>query len=371
MKSRFQTAGKTGAILLALSAAALADTITKTDGRTIKQVNVVEEGLNETSYRKGNATETVPSEEVLTVTYDRKPRLVDEADQALFDGDAFAALQLFDQYADGQINKRDTRDKWAGPYAAWRSIQVCQLLDDVAGVVQRTERLIHGFPDSRFVPAAYLARADAQVRNKGGDAAARKTLEDLAALVDSKGLSQRYALDAKLGLVLTDADLSAGDKRDQLEGITSEAGSEFPTVGNRAQVAIGETYVGQIETASEDKKLELARQARKVFQRIVADQKAEPETLAAAYTGLGTAQFHESALAKDSELAHEALMNFMRVIVNHKEQSRYVAQSMFYAMLCFRAAQDETSLERSQEMRYKLIQRYPGSNWAKEAQNSR
>ena len=358
----------TAVSLLVLSAIPLADTITKTDGKVLKDVNIVEEGLTQTTYKKGSNQQMIGSEEVLSITYARKPRLVDEGDQAMVDDDPFGALQAFDLYADGQITKRDQRDKWAGPYAAWRSIQICQLLDDVNGVVERCNRLIEHFPDSRFVPPAFLARAEAQTRGKGGDAAAQKSLQELVGLVTAKGLSKRWELDANLGLVLTDASLSADAKRARLEQVANQAGTQFPTVANRAQVAIGETYVGQIDSAQEDKKLALAQDARKVFQRIVADQKAEPATLAAAYTGLGTAQFQESVLAKSPELAREAFLNFMRVIVLYKEQSRYVAQSMFYAMLCLRGFEDEESVARSREMRFKLMQRYPESNWAKQAQ---
>jgi hypothetical protein len=358
----------TAVSLVALCALPLGDTITKTDGKVLKDVSIVEEGLTQTTYKKGNNQQMVGSEEVLSIAYSRKPRLVDEGDQAMIDDDPFGALQAFDLFADGQITKRDTRDRWAGPYAAWRSIQICQLLDDVAGVVERCNRLIEHFPDSRFVPPAYLARAEAQARGKGGDSAAQKSLQELVALVGAKTLSKRWELDANLGLILTDAALSADAKRARLEQVATQAGTQFPTVASRAQVAIGETFVAQIDGAKEDQKLALAQDARKAFQRIVADQKADPATLAAAYTGLGTAQFQESALAKNAELSREAFMNFMRVIVLYKEQSRYVAQSMFYAMLCLRGFEDAESVLRSREMRFKLIQRYPESNWAKQAQ---
>lgn len=354
--------------LLSLTSGALADTITRTDGKVLKDIRITEEGLKDTTYKKGSNTQSLASEDILSVVYEKKPRLVDEADQAWIDEDPFTALALFDDYADGQINKRDSRNKWAGPYAAWRSIEVCQLLDDVAGIIKRCDRLITSFPDSRFVPPAYLARADAQARSKSGSAAAQKSLNDLVKLVEQESLSQRWALDANLGLVLTDSSMKSSDKRDQLQSIADTAGSQFPTVANRAQVAIGETYISQIDTASEDKKRQLASDARRVFERIVADQKAERQTMAAAYTGLGTAQFHEGALGTDKELGREAFLNFMRVIVLYKEQSRYVAQSMFYAMLCLQGFEDEVSVQRSREMRFKLMQRYPESTWAKEAE---
>lgn len=360
--------------LLPLSAALLAslplaDQIVRTDGKVVKDVHVVEEGLTTVSYKKGSNVQTVPAEEVLSITYDRKPRLVDEADQALKDDDPIGARDTFDTYVDGQIAKPNEREKWAPAYAAWRSVQVSQLLDDVDGVIQRADRLIRSFADSRYVPEAYLAKASAQAR-KGNQDAAQATLKSFESLVASKSLSKRWAMEAKLGLVLVDPGLAPAARREKLEGVVSEAAGTYPTVASRAQVGVGETYLAQIDAAKEDQKLKLAGDARAVFERITKDQQADEATLAAAFTGLGLAQFHQSGLSRDKTLAREALVNFLRVPVLYQEQSQYVAQSMYYAMLSFRALEDEQSILRSREMRYKLMQRYPESGWAKQAKAS-
>src|SRR5687768_6470776 len=114
-----------------LAALPLADEIVRTDGKVLKDVSIVEEGLTTVSYKKGNNAQDLPAEEVLSITYDRKPRLVDEGDLAAKEDDPIGARDTFDTYVDGQIAKPTERDKWAVPYAAWRSVQVSQLLDDV------------------------------------------------------------------------------------------------------------------------------------------------------------------------------------------------------------------------------------------------
>lgn len=342
-----------------LASASRADEIYRTDGKVLKDVTVTEETLTQVLFKKGSSQQSVSSDEILSITYSKKPRLVDEGDQAEAEDDPVGALDILDQYVDGQINKPTERKKWAPPYAAWRTVELAQLLDDVAGVAKRVDRLIKNFPDSRFVPAAYLARASAEAR-LGKPGAAQGTLNDLLALVQAKSLSKRWELEAELGLILTDVSTAGASKRDELQGIIGKAGSQFPTVGNRAQVAVGETYLAEIDAASEQKRAELAAAAGKVFTAIVKDQKADSQTLAAAFTGLGTALFHQGK-------SEESLMNFLRVIVLYEAHSQYVSQSMFYAMLCFRQDDSPQSRDRYREMKWKLEQRYPESTWAKQA----
>ncbi|MEM7310186.1 MAG: hypothetical protein AAF682_26160 [Planctomycetota bacterium] len=359
--SQFTSLAAFALTLFALPTAA--DTIHRTDGKVLEDITIVEEKLVEVVYKKGSNQRSVASDEILRVEFAKKPRLVDEADQALIDGDVFGALDLFDLYVDGQINKPNERRKWAPAYAAQRAIEICQVLDDVAGVVKRSDRLITNFADSRYVPSAYLAKAGAQSR-QGKGSAAQSTLEALNQLVQSQSLSRRWALEAQLGLILTDESMGGDAKRDKLEEVVSDAGSLFPTVASRAQVSIGETYLDEIDAASQGKREGIAEQAQDIFGRIVKDQKADSETLAAAYAGLGTALFHIGAIRRDTKVTHESLMNFLRVIVLYKDHSRYVSQSMFFAMLIFKQTED---VDRFREMKWKLQQRYPQSTWAEQA----
>lgn len=342
-----------------LATASRADEIVRTDGKVLKDVTITEETLTQVLFKKGSSQQSVSSDEVLSIAYSKKPRLVDEGDQAEAEDDPLGALDILDQYVDGQINKPTERKKWAPPYAAWRTVELAQFLDDIAGVVKRADRLVKNYPDSRFVPAAYLARASAEAR-QGKPGAAQGTLNNLLALVKAKTLSKRWELEAELGLILTDVSTAGDSKRDELQEIIGKAGSQFPTVGSRARVAVGETYLVDIDAASEQKRAELAAAADKIFSSIVKDQKADSQTLAGAFAGLGTAQFHQGK-------SQEALMNFLRVIVLYESHSQYVSQSMFYAMLCFRQDDTPQSRDRYKEMKWKLQQRYPESNWAKQA----
>src|SRR5690606_28534592 len=99
-------------------------------------------------------------------------------------------------------------------------------------------------------------------------------------------------------------------------------------VANRARVAEGETYL-------EGSKPDFGA-AKKVFEKILADPKADDATMAGAYTGMGDCLFHEAAAKGSGSDASKkdldaALMAYMRVAVNYRDQTRYAPKAMFYA----------------------------------------
>jgi hypothetical protein len=362
--------GTPGAILVlllgALGVPASADVIHTTDGKEIDDVRIVDESLKTVVYKKGNTEQTVASEEVLSIEYERMPRLLEEAQQSLLEGDVPSALERFDLYVEGQIsNPNERRYAWAPAWAAWRALGLRSELADVNGVIEAASRLIRGFPESRYVPAAYLARASAQIQ-KGDVPAARQTIGELAELVGAKALSKRWELETRLVQIRVD-EASPEKKRDQLAAVASAAGGQFPTVRNRALVAEGETYLEQasaIETQDASKARELREQARGVFQGIVDDPKAEDETLAGAYTGLGDCLFYMGIGQKDQEMLRQALMHYLRVPVLYKQESQYVPRALFYAMRCFGLLEDPA---RARDMKRELKRSYPRSPWASEA----
>ncbi|MCZ6598702.1 MAG: hypothetical protein O7B99_13770 [Planctomycetota bacterium] len=355
-------------LVVLLAAPGAADKIYRTDGKVIEGVNIVEETLTHVIYKKGNAQSNLASADVIRVEFERKPRLVDEADQALVEEDPIGALEVFDDYVDGQIRNPKEKKKWAPAYAAFRALEVCKLLDDLPGLVSRADRLIQNFPDSRYLPETYLAKANALAR-QGKTRNAQGVLRTFLKLVDEKTLSKRWALECQLGLILTDEATKGAAKRDKLVEIVSEAGGQFPTVRSRAEVAQGETFVKEAEqvvTKDGQKAVEFYKQALGIFTGITNAQKADAATLAGAYTGRGDALINQGIIGKDTALIQEALMAYLRVVVNYEEHSQYVAKSMFQAMRCFELLEDR---ERKAKMRFELKARYPNSNWAQIADN--
>jgi TolA-binding protein len=355
-----------GATLLA-AASGQADTIYLLDGKSIADVRILEETLKTVSYREEgkNTSQTVSSDAVLSIDYSRMPTDVEAAEAFVKDGEVNAAADLLTAYVNSLLDgtERETRYKWAPAYASWRLVELYLSGGNLSGVQNETERFLKSFPDSRYVPHAYLARAEAQRLSDKGQTALT-TLGEFRELIDSKGLARRWGLEADLATVLSDTNLKGQAKRDRLIEIQSAAGSEFPTVRNRAQVAEGESY---LEGQNKD-----FAAARKAFQKIAESPRADRATLAGAYTGLGDCLFQEAvdqskAKADPAANLEAALESYLRVVVIYKEQSRYVPKAMFYAGRVFEFRGDEEGKGYAKQMYRRVLQRYGESTWAAEA----
>jgi hypothetical protein len=351
----------------AVSAPSVADTIYLTDGTTQDDVTIIDETMIHIVYRaKGKSTESnIEPDKVLSVTYSKKPRLIDEADVAAEEGQLEYARETYELWLDGVLsgeNKKD-RQKWAPAYAMRRIMDIYASSARHAAVATAADKLIKERPDSRHVPYAYLAKAEAQ-RWGGKAASVPKTIDAFKNLIDDKGLSSRWRLEADLALVLADTTKVGLQKRDRLIEIGGEAGGKYPIVRNRARVAEGETY---LEGNAKD-----FASARKVFQAIADDPKADDATLAGAYTGLGDCLFQEAVDSLKSggdasDTLRESLLNYLRVVVVYKDQSRYAGKAMFYAGRVFDVVESDTSKVAAKKMYRSVIAVYPTTNWAAEA----
>jgi len=357
----------TTAALFLFAAAAHADVIYLLDGKSLDNVRIVDQTMKQISYREEgkNSNKTVDPDAVLKVEFTRKPEGVDAAETALDEGAILDAADLLEAYVGGILegNATERRYPWAPAYAANLLIDLYISGGNHAGVIKNADRIIGKIPDSRYVPAAYLAKAEAQ-RLSGKGPAAIETLSKFRALIAAKALSKRWTLECDLAEILADAKLQGQAKRDRLIGLASEAGSAHPTVRNRARVAEGESY---LEGQKKD-----FDSARKVFERIAADPKADRATLAGAYTGLGDCQFNEAVEQSRSNQDHtanldSALENYLRVVVSYKEQQRYVAKAMFFAGRAFDFKGDGESQSRAKYMYRRVVQRFGDSPWAGEA----
>ena len=61
----------------------------------------------------------------------------------------------------------------------------------------------------------------------------------------------------------------------------------------------------------------------------------------------------------------------MRVVVNYRDQTRYVPKAMFYAGRCFNILGGEGADDRANKPYARLGRDYPGSYWADQAKNFR
>lgn len=364
MRTRDQILSLSAALLL-VPTSAWADTIFLTDGSMIGDCNVVTEGLLSVQYKTNKRQQEVGSDKVLMIEFDRSPQLVDRAEAALADDQHLTAVDDFEEYIAGVIDKPPSRYKWAPAYAMYRVVEINETMGKFDEVVKAANRLLEREPDSRYVPMAFLKKA-AALSEENKESAVEKTLDQLGQIVASKGLSKRWQLELDLARLVYTANLGGAKLRDRLEEVATKASAEFPTVRNRADVAAAESFLAE-------KKLD---EAAEIFERITRDPQADDRTLAAAYTGHGDCLFTKGvAMASAGEdptaVFREALISYMRVVVVYKQELRYVPKAMFYAGRVYQQFEDQKSQDRAQKLYVGVLRNFKGTKWANEARGFR
>lgn len=350
------------ALSLSPSAVPLADTLRLLDGKSIPNVQVVSEGLKEVTYKEGKADKSAPSDTVLGVDYEKKPKPIEDAEAFLIQEDLDSARETYEAYVDAALAKPvPAQFKWAPPQAAWRALELRGAVVDLEGVKAGAKRLIQSFPESRFVPLAFLAKANAELQS-GQAAQAQGTLGELSGLVTAQSLPKRWALECRLGQIQADASLKPESRRNEFERVQAEA-RDLPMLQARAQVLIGETYLAEA-AANQAGSKGLREKARTAFLGVVEDDSASRADLAAAHAGLGETLFLQGADASDKALLQEAVLHLLRVVTLFRNEGNAVARSFFYAMRCFDLMPDP---RRKFEMKGELLARYPGTSWAEQA----
>ncbi|MDE0890641.1 MAG: hypothetical protein OSB14_00475 [Planctomycetota bacterium] len=354
-----------------LVAVAAADTIYTTDGHTIDDCSVLEESLTEVSYKRNSKKTTIPAGDVLRIDFTTTPgsgrqdlTLIDRAETAVRDDQLFDAVSDFTTFLDGAVSKMadggKLRPVWAPAYAAWRLAELNASMGKTAEAVAAVQLLEDKFPEARYIPAALLLKAEAQFA-AGEAAPAKKSLAAVKKLVAAKGLSKRWELEANLSGVVNDDALTGDKRRDALKRISNQAGSEFASVRNRAQVIGAESLLA-------DKDYEGAQE---VFTRIVKDSKSDQRTLAIAWSGTGDCLFESISKNPGSDANRKtlnaALRAYMRVVVLYKAESDYLARSMVYAGRIYTLMETEAATENAKKLFGTVTRQFPKTKWAQEA----
>ncbi|MFT5153844.1 MAG: hypothetical protein ACI841_003849, partial [Planctomycetota bacterium] len=108
-----------------------------------------------------------------------------------------------------------------------------------------------------------------------------------------------------------------------------------------------------------------------IFKVVVRDANADSRTMAAAYMGMGDCLFQRGSGSKDQVVLEDALMNYMRIVVSHKNELRYVPRAMFQAGRVFQHLDAPEAEARAQKLYTRLLRNFRGSRWADEARGFR
>jgi TolA-binding protein len=225
------------------------------------------------------------------------------------------------------------------------------------GVVKAADRLLERFPDSRYVPEAFLAKSRV-LFEKGDKDKARKALEDLQKLVQEKGLSDRWRLECRLGLVLTDSALQGEERAKTLKDIERDA-NDFPTVKSRARVALAESLLqaGKVD------------EAESAFRELAAEGRADDAGLAAIYTGLGDCLYTKGANGGNPEALKQAALAYMRVVILYKDHARYASRAMFFAARSLDLQKGDQNLAAARKLYAAVVRDFGNSSYASDARS--
>jgi len=304
----------------------------------------------------------VPSESVASVTYEKKPRELDEAEEYLLQGDPDSALQVLDEYVAQSLEKAPpTSQRWAPPHAAWRAVELRQRIADSEGAAKTAGMIVERWPESRYALLAYLAKARAEVE-LGRSSDARGTLGRLEGLISSQTLPKRWELECRIATAEADENLNPSSRRNELEIVAREANS-LPSVQARARVLVGESYLAEAARKTSGS-ADLRSQARRAFEEVVASEGASRATVAQAHAGLGESLFLIGADADDAAILRDAALHCLRVTTLYREQGRQMARALFFAMRSFDLMSDG---QRKNEMKRELMALFPGTRWANDA----
>ena len=337
------------------------DEIYLVNGKVMQVERVTSETYKEVLYKLRGASEgRKPADQVREVVHNLGSAVLDDYAQGLELMDAAdftGAIQIFNDVLSDDRLLEKARWKWVRQHAFFRQLRCAASLGDHAGVQEIADMLLEAVPDTFFYAPALMMKAEALAMD-GNAEGARQVYRELDDAVVTKGLPQRWAREAELGLVLLDDSLKGKALRTKLEQLVNKNAGEYPTVASRARVEIGNSMIAEGDYTS----------AEVFFQKIVDEGGADDRTEAAAYSGLGDCAYQKALLAEDKDpeaarqLFQDAAIHHLRVVTMHKDVVALVPRSIYYSGEVFKRTEGLSS-PRARQMLTRADRNYPRSPW--------
>lgn len=333
------------------------DSILLTDGKVLTDLRVTSETYKEVSFRRGTVESRRSADSVAEVRHDLSSGALEDYRVAVElmdrEGDFAAAAARFGAVLEDDVVERFD---WVRQHAMWRRVRCLNGLGDYRAMAREVDALLGAVPDTFFYAPALLMKAQGLVsaNDKPG---ARKVFEQLDADVSAKGLPERWAREAELGLALLDDSGNAEAKKRKLEGLAEKNAESYPTVADRARVEVGNVMVEAGDYKG----------ARAFFQRILDSGNADMMTMAAALSGIGDCAFEQGKGTTDAAQAkafyEEAALAHLQVASYYREVARLRPRSICFAGASIYHAGGEGAVEESRDVARKALQLYPNSPW--------
>jgi hypothetical protein len=201
-----------------------------------------------------------------------------------------------------------------------------------------------------------------------------KAFETLESEAESRGLGERWALQAEFFKLLTQ-EAKGADVVEGYENLRSRTTGEHQDIANRCALRLGRVHSANGRPD----------QAEKMFQEIIDSRlDTDDDIVAGAYNGMGRVIFDKALLAQrgdagqpaDAELAvvlyREALLDFLRVFLDYRGVFREQPEALYWAGMCFLniGALDpeaEDAEPRGRAMLKACHDKYPSTEWGQKA----
>jgi tetratricopeptide (TPR) repeat protein len=275
------------------------------------------------------------------------------AKQAMDGGDYVRAIGEFNAVLGDEELLEQARFSWVRQHALFMIVKCQAASGNMEQVAAQADRLLTAVPDTFFYGDVVLLKAQA-LQDRGDAAAAEATFKRLQQDVAGKGLPEKWAREAELGLMVLTKGLAPADKQRRLEGLAEKNKDAFPSVANRARVEVGNAMV----------EAEQFQDAKSRFAAIADGGQADRSTMAAAWSGLGDCAYNlglrEQDTKKAAVLFEEAALDYLRIAALYPEAFRFVPRALCHAgMSMVRMGKREDAMA----IASKLRRNYPNSEW--------
>ncbi len=332
---------------------------------THSNVVIVSETLTEVTLRQRNRDRSVPTPDVIRVSYGRGSDAFEAAASALGNNDLDNAVNLFGSAAN------DTEPGWVAAVALLKQADAAaRTRAGPARAAQILEQFAQRFPDHRRLPEALLATARyAAAAGSVSDAGAPTA--QLKAMTSARQVTPDWGVRA--ALLMGELFLEAGDTRKASEqfaeaeqnaelgkaqvGTRGDLVPELDGLGLRARVGAGSCLLA-------DGKID---QARSFYQRLQNDGGDNVAVASAATNGLAECDFLAGNRYKEAQLG------FAQVAVTAAGVPDEHARALYYLGRCTEELAEQGKENNGAMLSRKyfdeVTSRYPDSRWARLAQS--
>lgn len=331
---------------------------------------VISETLDEVQYQRPGTDrpDTRPTSQVVHIEYGPGSKAFEEARSALQRGDLLNAINLF------AAASSETEPGWVGPHAllALADAQSRAGRNDDARTT--IGRFLSEHPQHRLTPEALLASAHYAAVAKDL-AAASSAVQQVIELARSGKITPDWAVRAQVeqGQNLLDAGASAAEAGAAFTAAQTEARDALTRLDQRTDLAPTiERLVLRARSGAGTALLaagDLAA-ARSYFETLARDGQGDLAILAAAQNGLAEADLRDPGKAR----LKDAQLGFARVAVTGAGAPDEHARALYMLGRCCQllgeAGLEKNAAAKAQQYFAEVQKRYPGSPWARQAQNS-